>query len=338
MRVLGCILTLSLFVLSGATLAQDVKFETVLDGLDNPCSVVVHPKTGTVYVSDSGAGKVIRIVKGKTEDVIVGFKTDVYGKGPMYNIGPLGLAFLGDDKIVVGGGDLVDGEEKLRFFNLPAEGSPPANVTDAIKEFSLPATAELKAEGNFYALAVLPDGVVATSNGDDTKGWLVKCKVAGKEIGPFERFIATKEATSVDAPVGIAVNAKGDLAVGQMGEINVPKDGLLTFYNPKDGKMLLNLETGLYDITALAYGKKEPSQLYALDYAWMKSDEGGLFQLINKSEGGKTTVTAKKLASLDKATSMAFGKDGELYVTVIGTGKEGDAKKPGKLLKAAPGL
>jgi hypothetical protein len=338
MRLFSWFCTLTLIGLTSAAVAQDVKFDTVLDGLDNPCSVAVHPKTGTVYVSDSGAGKVIRIVKGKPEEVIVGFKTDVYGKGPMYNIGPLGLAFWGDDKIIVGGGDLIDGEEKLRFFNLPAEGSPPAKVTDAIKEFNLPATAELKAEGNFYALAVVPDGVVATSNGDDTKGWIVKCKVNGKEIGPFERFIATKEATNVDAPVGIAVNAKGDLAVGQMGEINVPKDGLLTFYNPKDGKMLMNLETGLYDITALAYGVKSPSQLYALDYAWMKPDEGGLFQLIAKTEGGKSTVTAKKLASLDKATAMAFGKDGELYVTVIGTGKEGDAKKPGKLLKAAPGL
>ena len=161
-------------------------------------------------------------------------------------------------------------------------------------------------------MAVLPDGVVATSNGDDTKGWLVKCKVEKKdgklEIGPFERYIATKEATNVDAPVGITLSAKGELVVGQMGEINVPKDGLLTFYNPKDGKMLMNLETGLYDITALAYGKKSPAQLYALDYAWMKGDEGGLFQLINKTEGGKTTVAAKKLAPLDKATAMAFGR------------------------------
>jgi hypothetical protein len=338
MKIFSWICTLGLLALSTAAVAQDVKFETVLDGLDNPCGVAVHPKTGTVYVADSGAGKVIRIVKGKPEDVVVGFKLDVYGKGPMYNIGPLGLAFWGEDTLVVGGGDLIDGEDSLRFFTLPPEGSPAVKVEDAIKSLNLPATDELKAEGNFYALAVVSDGVIATSNGDDTKGWLVKCKMAGKEIGPFERFIATKEATNVDAPVGITVGPKGELVVGQMGEINVPKDGLLTFYNPKDGKMLMNLETGLYDITALAYGKKSPSQLYALDYAWMKEDEGGLFQLIAKTEGGKSTVTSKKLASLDKATSMAFGNDGALYVTVIGTGKEGDAKKPGKLLKAAPGL
>lgn len=342
MKILTWICTLGILALSSAAFAQEVKFETVLDGLDNPCGIAVHPKTGTVYVSDSGAGKIIRIVKGKAEDVVVGFKTDVYGKGPMYNIGPLGLAFWGESTLVVGGGDLIDGEDSLRFFNLPPEGSPAVKVGDAIKSFNMPATADLKAEGNFYALAVLPDGVVITSNGDDTKGWLVKCKAGTKdgkpEIGPFERFIATKEATNVDAPVGIAVGPKGELVVGQMGEINVPKDGLLTFYNPKDGKMLMNMETGLYDITALAYGKKAPSQLYALDYAWMKGDEGGLFQLIAKSEGGKSTVTAKKLASLDKATAMAFGADGALYVTVIGTGKEGDAKKPGKLLRAAPGL
>lgn len=318
--------------------AQDVKFETVLDGLDNPCGVAVHPKTGTVYVSDSGAGRIIRLVNGKVEEVVVGFATDIYGTGPKYNIGPLGLAFLNDDTLVVGGGDLKDGEDAIRFFKLPAEGAAPLKVADAIKSFTLPATEDLKPEGNFYALAVLPDGVLATSNGDDTKGWIVKVKVSGNEIGPLERFIATKEATNVDAPVGIAVSPKGELAVGQMGEITVPNDGLLTFYNPKDGKMLLNLETGLYDITALAYGKKEPQQLYALDFAWMKTSEGGLFQLVAKEENGKQSVAAKKLASLDKPTAMAFGNDGSLYVTVIGTAKEGDAKKPGKLLKAAPGL
>lgn len=342
MKICTWICTLSLLALASVASAQDVKFETVLDGLDNPCGVAVHPKTGTIYVSDSGAGKIIRIVKGKPEEVVVGFKKDIYGKGPMYNIGPLGLAFWDENTLVVGGGDLIDGEDSIRFFTLPPEGSPAVKVEDAVKALNLPATADLKAEGNFYALAVLPDGVVATSNGDDTKGWLVKCKVEKKdgklEIGPFERYIATKEATNVDAPVGITLSAKGELVVGQMGEINVPKDGLLTFYNPKDGKMLMNLETGLYDITALAYGKKSPAQLYALDYAWMKGDEGGLFQLINKTEGDKTNVTAKKLAGLDKATAMVFGADGSLYVTVIGTGKEGEAKKPGKLLKAAPGL
>ena len=38
---------------------------------------------------------------------------------------------------------------------------------------------------------------------------------------------------------------------------------------------------------------------------------------------------------LDKPTAMAFGADGVLYVTVIGTKEEGAEKEAGKLLKIA---
>lgn len=84
------------FALVGAWLAcataaawgQDVKVETVVGGLTNPCGVAVQPETGVVFISDSGAGRVVRVVDGKLEAVITGFPKDVYGKGPMYDIGP----------------------------------------------------------------------------------------------------------------------------------------------------------------------------------------------------------------------------------------------------------
>lgn len=307
------------------------KVTVILDGLDNPCSVAIQPETGHVFVSDSGAGKVIQIVDGKAQDVIVGFKIDIYGKGPMYNIGPLGLLFPNKDTLIVGGGDLPDGEELLRSFNVPTAGAPPLKVDQATSALSLPAQGDLKGEGNFYALAAIADSVFVTSNGDDTKGWVAKATLKGGKLATYERFIATKEATQVDAPVGAAINSRLQLVIGQMGEINVPHDSLLTFYNPKDGKMLMNLSTGLYDIAALAYSPK--GQLLALDFAWMKTDEGGLFRLDMTNIGGKQGVVAKKLVSLDKPSAMVVAKDGSLYATVFGTAKEGSSKKPGSLVK-----
>ena len=44
------------------------------------------------------------------------------------------------------------------------------------------------------------------------------------------------------------------------------------------------------------------------------------------------------IAKLDKPTALAFGKDGELYVTTFGTAREGATTKPGKLIKFAKGL
>ena len=111
----------------------------------------------------------------------------------------------------------------------------------------------------------------------------------------------------------------------------VPEDSLLTFYNPKNGKMLLNLQTGLYDITGLAYSA-DGKKLFATDFAWMKTTEGGLFQLISTDDGGKQSIEAKKLISLDKPTALAIKGDA-VYVTIFGTPAEGSDEKAGKLVK-----
>ncbi|HUG71459.1 MAG TPA: hypothetical protein VMM76_27185 [Pirellulaceae bacterium] len=331
--------TSTLSIIASLTLSlapawADHHVSTVVDGLDNPCGIAIQPETGHIFVSDSGASRVIRVVDGKAQDVITGFPVDVYGKGPMYNIGPLGLLFLDKDTLVVGGGGLLDGAELLRVYKVPEAGQPAIKADKMEASFNLPENDEVKGEGNFYGLAANGTHVFVTSNGDDTKGWVARATIKDGTLANFERFLATKEATEVDAPVAVTISPRGELVIGQMGEITIPGDGLLTFYNATNGKLLLNLETGLSDITALAYSPK--GQLYATDFNWIDTSAGGLFQLISKEEDGKQAIEAKKIESLDKPTAMLFGSDGSLYITVIGTG-EGDAKG-GKLLKIAPGL
>ncbi|MCA9070055.1 MAG: hypothetical protein KDA84_14080, partial [Planctomycetaceae bacterium] len=133
----------------------------------------------------------------------------------------------------------------------------------------------------------------------------------------------------------IAVSEDNKLVVGQMGEVTVPGDSLLTIYDPKtfnpdEPKAEKSWKTGLSDIAGLAYSPKT-KKWYCSDFAWAKPEDGGLFELT--IEGDK--VTTKKLASLDKPTALAFDKDGNLYVAVFGTApkdwKEGDMT-PGKLL------
>lgn len=335
MRTVAWLVAVILIAGAASVARADVTVETVVDGLNNPAGVAIQPETGVIFVSDSGAGRVVRIVDGKVEDVIVQFPKDVYGKGPMYDIGPLGLAFLDKDTLVVGGGDLPDGQEMLRVFTLPEPGKGPLKADDMKASFRLEATDDLKGEGNFYGLAATANGVYVTSNGDDTKGWVAKLAVNGSELGPYTRFIATKEATGVDAPVGITISPRGEIVIGQMGEITVPGDSLLTFYNANNGKMLSNFETGLNDITAVTYGPS--GQLYATDFSWIDTAEGGLFHLVSKRDTDTPGVVAQKVVGLDKPTAMVFAADGTLYITVIGTATETN-KTPGKLVKIAPGL
>lgn len=318
--------------LAAFAFGQDVKVEEVVGGLSNPCGVAVQPGTGHIFVADSANGRICRVNGGKLEDVITGSPKDVYGKGPFYDIGPLGLVFSTDGKsLIVGDGGYKDGDEYIRVFAVPEAGKPALNYEKdpAQKLGPLAASGETLGEGNLYALALTSNALYVTCNGDDTKGWVGKADLNGTKFGKLERWLPTKEMVDVDAPVGITINKQGDIVVGQCGEVNKPEDSLLSFYNAKTGKVMLNLETKLYDITGLAYSPTT-GLLYATDFAWMKPDAGGLFRL-DASQAG---VKATKIASLDKPTALAFAPDGTLYVTVVGPkGENENAPKNGKLLK-----
>ena len=174
----------------------------------------------------------------------------------------------------------------------------------------------------------------ATANGDDTKGWIVRAEIdSSGHPANLKRFIATKEAVEVDAPVAITVTPSGDLAVGQMGEITVPGDSLLSIYDPKSGELKSNFETGLSDITGLAYSPAT-GKLYATDFSWYDTSKGGLFELVVSGD----KCEAKKIVDLDKPTALAFDADGHLYVTIIGTKKEGSDKPSGKVVRLAKRL
>lgn len=331
----------ALVLAATAAWAQDkpaVEVKPIVSGLDNPCGVAVHRGSGEVFVSDSGAGRVVRINPqsgGEATPVITGFALDIYGKGPMFNIGPLGLLIGGNGNfLVVGGGSNKDGEEVMKIFRIP-DASTTLTPDDAVytSQPIRPGEAGQMGEGNFYALASNEQGIYITSNGDDTKGWVLRIPLNNRRMpGALEPFIATKVATEVDAPVGITTDRDGNLLVGQMGEVDIATDSLLTLYDVKSAKLLWKAPTGLYDIAGLAYSPKS-GKLYAVDFGWMDSKQGGLFRLDVTSTPTGTTVKATKIAALDKPTAMAFSQDNSLYVTVFGTAAADSDKKPGQLLK-----
>ena len=308
--------------------------EVKLEGLNNPTGLAIQPETATLFIADSGNLKIVKVVDDKAVDVITDFPKDVYGKGPMVNIGPLGLLFLDKNTLVVGGGGLPDGEELLRVYTLPEDGQPiKADAMSA--SFALAASEGVLGEGNFYALAASGDGIYVTSNGDDDKGWVAKATFNGNTVSGFERYLATKEATGVDAPVGITISPDGYLVVAQMGEISEPGDSLVTFYDAASKEMLLNVKTGLHDLAAIAYSKR--GQMYVLDYAWADPTQGGLFQVL-EDKSQDSGVRTKKITALDKPTAMVFDASGNLFITVIGEAAEGNSQ--GKLIQipAAAGL
>lgn len=309
----------------------------LVEHLDNPTGVAIHGGNGHVFiVSKQG---VFRLVQGKPHKIFLeveGFPTDVYGKGPKYDIGPLGVALLGTDKLIVADGSRPDGEELVRIYKIEDKTpGPPRKETDA--EFTVgpiaPGDASPKGEGNFYGVAVIGNSFYVTANGNDAKGWVARSVITDGKPGNLEPWLATKEAVNVDAPIAATVTPDGkELVISQGGEVNVAGDSLVTFYNPEDGKLLKNYKTGLHDITGLAYAPN--GKLYAVDFAWPDPTQGGLFELVIEGE----EIKPKKVLSLDRPTALAFDKDGNAYVTVFGLGKETGDKPKGGLLKIPAGF
>ena len=321
-----------LLSLSLGASAADLKSEVVATGLNNPVGVAVQPETGTLFVSDSGAGRIVTVANGGLAPVISGFPRDVYGKGPMFDIGPLGLAFVNKNLLAIGDGGSLDGEEYLRVFELATDDKgalKPITVYDSkYKLGPIPAGKETgRGEGNFYGVAAGTNGIYITANGDDTKGWVLKAALKDGVPGAFKPFIATKEKVAVDAPVAITIGPKGQIVVGQMGEVVGEPDSLVCFYNAKgDLESKAELED-VFDVVGLAYSKS--GKLYGLDFRWPGKEKGSLFSIEVTADG----ASVKKLMDLDKPTGMAFGADGALYITTIGTPAAGDSAPAGKLLK-----
>jgi hypothetical protein len=313
-----------------------VTVETVLSGLDNPCGIALQPETGHIFVSDSAGLRVVKFdptKPGEPADVITGFPEGTYGSGPVYKIGPLGLAFLNKNTLLVSGGELVDREKNLRVYFLPKNGS--TITADAAQTLGLlPKSDETTTgEGNFCGLAVNREriAVYMTSNGDDAQGWLFKATVKKGKPVSLAPFISKKITTGIDAPVAIAISHKGYIAVGQMGEMDQPHDSLLTMYRPDNKQLVMRRAVGLHDISALAYS--ESHQLYAADFSWNDPSQGGVFRLDEAWTDDQPSIAAVPVAALHKPTAMVFGSDGALYVTVFGSVDEDSDEKPGSVVR-----
>jgi len=331
--------------------SKNVEAVFLVSNLENPSGVAVQNSTGHVFIASRHG--IYRYVPDdhSVHLEINTYPTDVYGKGTYetltkFDIGPLGVAFMDDEHLVVGDGSREDGKELVRVYkisNTPAE--PDKYIDEDKADFTLgpiPKSEQTQSgEGNFYGVAVGGGAIWVTCNGDDTKGWVAKAAIEDGKPGKLELSIATKVATNVDAPGPATFTPDGEqLVVGQKGEMNKPGDSLLTFYDPKSGKLLKKYETGVNDIAGLAYSPKT-KKLYCTDFGWMDPVQkdpakkvGGLYELVIEGD----TVTTKKIISLNHPADITFDKDGKLYVTLFDFQNPEDEKQYGGDDKSAGGL
>jgi hypothetical protein len=350
--VLSLLAISSVCIAEGRLPAQErSRPERVYYNLLNPAGLAIQPGTDYVFISSRfGIYRYDPNYKQPTEHKagleIDGYpkQVDVFGTGPKYEIGPLGLAFLDRNHLVVGDGSRKKGEELVRVYKLPAAPpSPDEWIKEDAAEFTLgpikAGTDSSTGEGDFFGVAVGHDAIWVTCHGDEMKGWIAKSELKDGKPGPLKPAIATKPATQVAAPGPITFTPDGkELVVGLMGDLNSEdRDSVIAFFDPADGSLKRKMSAGLFDVTGLAYSPKT-KKLYATDFAWKKPREGGLFELV--VDGDKMKAT--RIVALDKPAALAFDPAGHLYVAVfeaqLDPGEKARAADPGALLYIKPGL
>jgi hypothetical protein len=293
-------------------MGQDAAIETVLDNLHRPCGLAARPG-GTadryeMFIAESGAGRVVRwsnLEPDRAAEAITGFASNAASE-PWQQTGPLALVFL-DAGLLVVGTTADRSTEMLRSYELPEAdavltagqaNNTPADGADADSSGEAACLALTRSRANEF----VPDMLVAAVRGDD-RGRLVKVRVQAGILGNQQPF------GSVATPLPLAVATSG------AGRIVVAAERL-TFCNPIDGSVELQMPLDLRQPTSLAYSPTTGS-LYAADFA------GGVWRIDDASEASQPACRVVRVADVRRPTALAFSPDGALYVVTFGTGNDG---------------
>jgi hypothetical protein len=317
------------FAASSPGLAAEVV--TILQGLDNPWGVAVQPGTDRVFVSESGAGRVVCAEEGQVREVIVGFRVGQADQRPPGPLGPAGLAFFNQSTLAVGEGGAAPGSDLLRVFELPPVAEQPLDEEKARFAVTLERTENAASGGDFLSVVTSRNVVYASSRGASANHWIARGRLRNGNLAELEPVIAWSATFDVALPAGITISPRDEVVAGFAGELSDTPDSTLAFYHATNGRKLLQLPLDLLDVSALAYGPDD--QLFATDLAWQTADAGGLYQIISQLVNGRQIVRVEPVVALKRPTAMAFAADGSLYVTVLGDAdEEGNS---GRLLKIA---
>jgi hypothetical protein len=286
----------------------------VVTGLNNPTGVAMQPETGEVFIADSGNGQVVRLFENKITPVITNFPTQTLPTEPRVKVGPLSLAFLNKNNLLVGNGGQL--EDSLQQFVI-SDSATPANADTAKTSLTLfNNEGENQAEGNFSSVAVGPTFVLVTSQGQAGRGWVsLGNRPTGDAVTDLTRHIATTDQLKSSTPSAISITPHGYALVANLGSLGPDRDSVAGFFEITSKRLLLKLDLGLRDVSALSYSPRR--QMYALDLSWTEPAEGGLFRVIEDTTSPTKLVT-KLIARLPYPTAMCFDSDGGLFVTLRG--------------------
>lgn len=327
-----------------------VRVEQVLSGLKKPCGILIQPRSNSkeygILITESAGGRVIGYMDtplppqlaaafgAKMPVIMNGFEVPQSNTAPdkPSMIGPLCLLFLDANQVaahrlVVGSNG--DGQGKLRLYEIGGRALPVA-ADQSVQTVHFPdkvdATSAVYSMARTHANDIVPDMLVVSCVGADGIATLWKIPVKADTLGEAELFAQTGQGRSF-APA-VTVSPHGFVVAV---EVNQNHANMLTFFNPANGNVVMQLPLALRKVVALAYSPRT-GNLYAADFPPGNDQRGGIYRLDDAGTSAQAQVAATRIADVERPTSLGFATDGTLYVTALGPSDE-DKEESGVLLK-----
>lgn len=326
---------------TGSARGEEASVEILLSGLKSPTSIAVRPRSDAtsddVYVAELGAGRLLHVAGDKPNaghDVIVGFKTPAASDSGDA-AGPRGLLFLNATRLVVTGSE-PGNSPFVRIYEVADQG--PALAADKFEQqvvFNAQGnqTEAQATRFNTFARTLSNESVadelilsgINRSGGERIwrlpirGGSLGELKAWGKKLGP-------------SASAAVAVEPRGHLVIVRSKGDDPQPSSQITFVNPKDTHIDAEFSVNLPEIKATAYSPKS-GNMYALSRAASNASPSGVYRLDvgEAADPAKLSAHATMVAKVENPSAMAFGPEGVLYVTSLGT--TGDGNAAGSVLK-----
>lgn len=312
----GCLVFL--FLCAAFSEAQEPKVEIILEGLNHPCGLAFHPESQELFVSDSGNGRILKLVDGATSEVVSDFPVKATSADFGFVAGPLGIAFLSDGRLLAGCPADNDLADEIRVYQ---PGSAPQPANSPLARYSIRKSGDAPDEGNFFGIAVHQQNAFVAGRGDSRFGWINRLTV-DDEKPVFKRFIDSWQGTETRLPTALTISPDGFVVAGLRGEDGA--DSVLAFFEQSDATLKTRFLLNQNGIVALAYGPNV-GRLYALFNAPDNPEANGLYKLVGRRRN--TECELQFIHKIEFPLAMAFSRDGDLFVAA--------GQEEGKLLKVS---
>jgi hypothetical protein len=328
--------------------AESWPVETLAKDLVEPSGLAIQPTTESVFICESGTGKILAFPKDKADSrytALQGFPSAEKAKdGELAQRGGLaGLGFLDEQNLAVAYSK-ANRKPAISVFELPAADSEKKPVAaDAAKQTLGPADFEASEKnsdkeattlGSFFGVTVSPFNPPAlfVTNPGNPRGWLFKADVRNHSgLEALKPFMTTKA-----TPLAITMNRRGVLVVSaNSGTGKDAPESTLSFYNWRTGALIASFPAPLADIVGLAYSP-ESGRLYAASFSRAKPNDAGIYRLDAATVDNRAGMKSVKVLAVERPTALAFTVGNTLYATALGKADgegKGAVNDKGTLLK-----